>query len=880
MRTLLTLLVLHFFAQSVLAETSIYQEQIKSLLATKCSACHGALKQESDLRLDAGKLIHKGGGSGAVINPEEPTKSLLLTRIQSADPDLKMPPEGEGEPLSVQQINLLTNWIRSGAPYPLEEEVPPDPRQHWAYQIPQKVKFPQIENELGDIHPIDAFLLFKLQSRQLSAAPFARPSTLVRRIYLDLTGLPPTVEEQNAFLEDTSVEAWNKQIDRLLESPAYGERWGRHWMDVWRYSDWDGYKNELRGSQRHIWRWRDWIIESINADKPYDQMVTEMLAADELAPTDQKTLRATGFLARNYHKSNRDIWLDATVEHTAKAFLGMTIDCARCHDHKYDPIDQVEYYALRAVFEPHDVRTEQLPGEADLLKKGLVRAYDAKLDAPTYLYMAGNEKHPDKDNPLQPGLPDVFELPFNPQPIEMPSFAVYPSLREYVEQEQLEAAIAKIKAVKKQLADAPDSDNTGQYRQDLLASKAELKSLQARWSADRAKYGEQAESGKQHELARLAANAESQAKLERARHNLLIKQKALEKIKRSDKAAEKQQSAIEKSQMEVDKARKAQEVAEQQANNFDSTNYTPIGKTYPTKSTGRRLALARWITDRRNPLTARVAVNHIWMRHFGEPLVANVFDFGLRSPEPEHAELLDWLAVEFMQHDWSMKHLHRLILTSAVYRRASSVSDHTFDDNLKMDPDNQLFWRGNIRRLDAESIRDSILHVAGTLDRTQGGPDIDFEQGEEVLRRSLYFRHAYEKQMQMLVTFDAAAPNECYRRSQSIIPQQALALSNSSLVIEQSRRLAGRLSSSASDDDEFIQLAFEAILGRRNTDEELTACREFLKSQAKRLEQLSELKSIKSVAKVGVPAAKDPAQRARENFVHVLFNHNDFVTIR
>ncbi|QDU75817.1 Planctomycete cytochrome C [Bremerella volcania] len=880
MRLLLAAFVLQLFSLPVQADESFYEEQIKPLLAMKCFACHGALKQESDLRLDAGQLIHSGGATGPVIDLEKPTESLLLSRIQTADLDLRMPPDGEGEPLTPGQVDLLTTWIRGGAKFPKTEEIPPDPRQHWAYQVPRKVELPRVKNELGELHPVDAFLLANLQDHQLSAAPHTDRSTLVRRVYLDLIGLPPTADQQRAFLDDPSPDAWKKLVDELLDDPAYGERWGRHWMDVWRYSDWDGYKNELRGSQRHIWRWRDWIVESVNADKPYDRMIREMLAADEIAPTDQNVLRATGYLARNYHKSNRNIWLDATVEHTAKAFLGMTIDCARCHDHKFDPIGQSEYYAMRAVFEPHEVRTERLPGEADLVKQGLVRAYDAKPDEPTYVYIAGNEKHPDKEHPVEPGVPEVIELPYEPHPIDLPPLAVYPSLKEFIEQEQLESAAAKVKASEMKIAETTDPADKSVHQQDLVAATAEYESLKARWAADRAKYAEDADSVKLQQLAKRAAMAENTAKLERARHTVLLKEQSLSQAESSPQTDEKQKAAVEKSRKEVNEAMKKREEAERLVNSLDAIEYSSIGTAYPPKSTGRRSALASWITDRRNPLTARVAVNHIWMRHFGEPLVENVFDFGLRSPKPEHVDLLDWLAVEFMESDWSMKHLHRLILTSAAYRRASSVSGEEFMANRAQDPDNRLLWRSNIQRLDAESIRDSVLHVAGRLDRTLGGPDIDFDQGEKVYRRSLYFRHAYEKQMQMLVTFDAAAPNECYRRSQSVIPQQALALSNSSLVVEQSRRLAARLSGEVPEAEGFIRAAFESILCRDCTVEELAACQEFLVSQTERLSYSGELTPIASGAKAGVPAADDSAQRARENLVHVLFNHNDFVTVR
>jgi hypothetical protein len=296
------------------------------------------------------------------------------------------------------------------------------------------------------------------------------------------------------------------------------------------------------------------------------------------------------------------------------------------------------------------------------------------------------------------------------------------------------------------------------------------------------------------------------------------------------------------------------------------------------------LALARWIADEQNPLTARVAVNHIWMRHFGEPLVANVFDFGLRSPRPSHVDLLDWLAVELMEHDWSMKHLHRLILNSRVYQLASFADQSLIDANEQTDADNLLLWRSNVRRLDAEVIRDSLLAVAGSLDLTRGGADIDFTEGESVPRRSLYFRHAYEKQMTMLTLFDSAGPNECYRRSRSIIPQQALTLANSTLALDASRKLAATIWREVAEkpaaESRFVELAFKQMLARQPSDEEVTTCREFLIQQSATLAKPSELTELGGKAKANIAASADPLMRAHENLVHVLMNHNDFVTIR
>jgi hypothetical protein len=598
------------------------------------------------------------------------------------------------------------------------------PREAYAWRPFEPVKrpaVPKVEQVEWQCNPIDAFLAAEHKRQGLQPQPEAPKPILLRRVYLDLIGLPPTAEELHAFLDDHSPHAYEKVVDRLLASPRYGERWGRHWMDVWRYADWAGYGAEVRDSQPHIWHWRDWIIESLNADKGYDRMVQEMLAADELAPGDVNAVRATGFLVRNWYKFNRNVWMERTVEHTAKAFLGITLNCARCHDHFFDPFTQKEFYAFRAIFEPEEIRTERIPGIADVKQDGIPRIYDAKADAPTYLFHRGDERNPDKSKVISPAVPAALGGSFEIKPVALPG--------------------AK-----------------------------------------------------------------------------------------------------------------------------------------PAMSTGRRLALARWITDRNNPLAARVAMNHIWLRHFGTGIVPTEFDFGRNGKPPSHPALLDWLAAEFMAHGWSMKYMHRLIVTSRAYR----LDSHANPDSLARDRDNRYLWRMNTRRMEAEVVRDSLLYVAGQLDLTMGGPDIDQHHGLTSRRRSLYFRHAAEKQMEFLTLFDAASVTECYRRNVSIVPQQALALANSSLALEQSRLLARSLAQKVgtSDAANFVKAGFEQVLSRPPTAEETAACVQFLREQTALLANGQKLTASIGAPISRVPAAANPAQRARENLIHVLMNHNDFVTIR
>ena len=1097
-----------------------YATQIKPLLATKCFACHGALKQESGLRMDAALLIRKGGDSGVVVVAGKANESLLIEKVLATDIDQRMPPEGEGEALTAEQVVLLKQWIDQGAVAP-DESIPPDPRKHWAYQPPKRPDVPKPKSSAGAgsslRNDVDAFLAAEHEERGLTPAPPAAKEVLLRRLYLDLVGLPPARKELHAFLADESPQAYQRVVNRLLDSPQYGERWGRHWMDVWRYSDWAGFGNEIRYSQRHIWRWRDWIIESLNADKGYDRMILEMLAADELAPKDDDAIRATGFLARNWYKFDRNVWLDDVVEHTGKAFLGTTFKCARCHDHKYDPLSQKEYYRLRAIFEPYDVRTDRAPGELDVNKNGLARVYDAKLDAATYFFERGDPKRADKEHPVSPGVPAVLGGEFKMQPVTLPLQGYYPAMREFVARDMIAAAEASVKSAEAELVAAkeqleksrslalpnrassekdsalesqasvflnddfakaradvwkpirgqweyadgrllqkqivgafspmttvknhprdfsatldfkptggsvyrsvgfsfdwiedrdfqavylsaknggstvsafhrragtdtyppqavvPHAIKVGQrvklevlVRGDVLnlkvddqlklayrlpvdrqsgkfaiwtydasaeffhvrvselpadvklappsvgavaksktadpklsrktaeqavslaekkiaVGKAKVIAIKTRVDAERAKHkvGQVANLPNSETLMKEAAKAERHAALAAANEKLLAANHELDRAKdAADKSNDdKSKQVVAAAEKKVAAAQKTFDTAKEAAEQ-DSSSYSPLGPTYPQTSTGRRLALARWIADRRNPLTARVAVNHIWLRHFGRPLVESVDDFGLRSPRPPLADLLDYLAVELMEHNWSMKHVHQLIVTSRAYRMSSSVG-RIANPSHERDPDNKLFWKFNPRRMEAEMVRDAVLQMGGSLDLARGGPDIDYKQGLTIPRRSLYFRHARERQMEFLRMFDPANPRECYRRQESIRPQQAFAMVNSSLSLAQSRKLAGRLAEEErngepTDDDSFVVAAFETVLSRKPNEAELSECRRFLDLQAQQLADSAKLELLGNATNA-IPPSSDPVQRARENLVLVLLNHNDFVTVR
>lgn len=1088
------------------ADSVTWQDSIKPILQARCVACHGPLKQEGGLRLDTAALALKGGDSGAVIKSGEPVASQIIERVSAADPEERMPPEGD--PLKPEQIALLKEWIAAGATGPADEVVI-DPRQHWAFLPPKRPAIPESHDTSGlrrdaGRNPIDMFIDAEHERLGLQPLPAADKARLLRRVYLDLVGIPPSRAELHDFLSDDRSNAYERVVDRLLASPLHAQRWARHWMDIWRYSDWYGSRggNELRNSRRHIWRWRDWIIDSVAADKPYDRMIQEMLAADELVPGDEDAGRATGYLGRNYYVFNRHVWLHDTLEFTSTAFLGLTMKCCRCHDHKYDPLAQEEYFRLKAFFEPHNVRTDQLPGKPELitgnwpagappgatLKVGEDVVFDADLAAATYLLERGNEKSPRTDKPLSPGVPAILGRPeLQIAAVALPVGAYYPDLRPQLCLERLdlaqaavtqaEAALAKTRRAEEDLRRrieqfqvAGDSERPRPFLQEDFAQrqetwkvhsgewqyadgrlklnkpgafstiatqanhprnfKATLKyrtlpggnvgsigmffdlvelkdaqavythvnanssgvqafhrqngqetyppaaivqsplklseettleitareqelsiwlngelkltyvmplprrdgrfalwghealgeflsltiepltanpeelerelpglthevrlvqqrvenamlevtSLQTRIAAERAKYEQQAPNDG---LAKAASLAERQATVGKAQLDLLAAQRQMEVAQSVAKPEDaKSQEAVKAASAQVTALQMALATAQANAGKED-TAYQPLGPVYPTTSSGRRLALARWITSRENPLTARVAVNHIWRRHFGSALVPSVANFGLNGKPPTHPALLDWLAVELMESGWSQRQMHRLIVTSDAYRRASSEPPpgELTAHNTQIDRDNTFLWRANSKRMESEVVRDSLLALSGDLDCSPSGPELDPAIGDTSPRRSLYFRTTPDDQALMLELFDSAAPAECFERTESIVPQQALALANGPVAAVQSRRVARQLSPSREADADFVRAAFEQVLSRLPDEQELASCSRFLDSQAKRLADTSKLTSSVG-ANSSLPPAADPRLRARENLVHALFNHQDFVTIR
>jgi len=873
------------------SDVGTYERDIQPLLKARCYACHGVLKQEGGLRLDTGSAIRQGGDSGASIVAGDPARSLLWAKVTADEPEERMPPEGE--PLTAAQREHLRGWIADGAQSPASERPESEPDDHWSFQPPQRATLPRLSRPPRSGNAIDAFLDAELARHQLTPRPAAPKHVQLRRVYLDLIGLPPTRDELEEFLADHSPDAYERVVDRLLCDTRHGERWGRHWMDVWRYSDWYGRRSEkdVRNSASQIYRWRDWIVRSVNHARGYDRMVQEMLAADELFPEDYNAGVATGFLVRNYYSLNPNDWMRSTVEHTGKAFLGLTFNCAHCHDHKYDPIEQVDYFRMRAFFEPLFIRQDRVAGEPDpgqakdysyavsqgVQRWGAVRVYDRNLDASTWFYSGGDERNRRADRgSIPPGIPAILQSALlSIEPVTLPPLAWYPGLRTEIQGTMLADAQRAVSTAEESLRETSSDVHRKLAESRVAAAQAELADLQCRIAAERGKYLDSTSSDRQLQLVRDASRAERQAKLFRSESDVLVQQVAL--LDAESKPAEDAQRAkeIEKANQGLAMARAGLEsargaIADQK---LDET-YAPLSTQFPRESSGRRRALALWITRPEHPLTARVAVNHLWMRHFQTPLVASVYDFGRNGARPTHPELLDWLAVEFIESGWDMKRIHRQIVTSAAYRRVSSVGDA--HQALALDPENRLLWRMNSWRMESEVVRDSLLSVANRLDLTQGGVELENAEALTTNRRTLYYSCFPESggKSELGELFDAPDPLDCYRRASSIVPQQALALTNSELVhqtsvslVETWTRGRGQGPGTAGGDaiDRFIEDLFAQILCRAPSSEEQRICRETLERQRDLATE---------------PDSPAALTSARESLARILFNHNDFVTVR
>lgn len=724
---------------------------------------------------------------------------------------------GSGAPFLCLWLGVMMGFC---APVSAEKAFTKEDLAHWAFQPVASVTAPK-----GKAHPIDAFVAAKLAEKDLKLNAPADRRTWLRRAALDLTGLPPSPEEIEVFLKDESADAFGAAVDRLLASPAYGERWARHWLDLARYAESEGFKADE--TRPNVWRYRDYVIRSLNADKPYDRFVQEQIAGDELWPNDPDALVATGFNrhyadesnARNLMQRRQEILNDIT-DTVGAVFTGVTYACARCHDHKFDPILQSDYFRLQAFFANTAAADSIVLASAEKVaehqarlavweeKTAAIRAEMEELLAPKRAEIIADyvEKYPE---PIQAALAKraAERNPFECQMVAKAELYIKPESHQYIANNN--AAAAKLKGEQR--------ERWGELTKQLLAFK-DLHPGELPIGAGVRDLGDMAP--KTHLLAR--GNWDS-PKEEVAPGLLKIIDAAPAKVQ-------------------------------------------PLAKT-----TGRRAALAKLLTDPGNPLTARVMANRIWHYHFGRGIVGTPSDFGLKGERPTHPELLDWLANEFVKSGWSMKAMHRLIMTSETYRQSSAGRA----EGLAADPENKLLWRYPRHRLEGEVIRDSALKVAGLLNVKMGGPSVFPElpagmdsrggwhvskQAEERNRRSIYIFVRRNTRYPMFETFDMPDTHEsCARRNVTTSPLQALSMMNSKLALEWAEAFAERVRAKAGEGGAAqVETAFEMALGRLPTPAEKKIAAEFFAEHGK---VVAEEKAILS------------------DFCHMLLNSNEFVYV-
>jgi hypothetical protein len=780
-----------FVTQLTPEHTQFFEKRIRPLLIENCYECHsaGAKKLRGGLLLDSRGGVVKGGDTGPVVVPGSPEASLLIQAVKHIDPNLTMPPKKK---LSAEQIADLVEWIRMGAPDPRTENTVASvsaksaidwnkAREFWSFRPLAKPSLPAVKQKDWPANEIDHFLLARMEQAKLKPSEDAEKRVLVRRATFDLIGLPPTPEEIDAFLSDTAPKAFARVVDRLLGSPHYGERWGRHWLDVVRYADTAGDNSDFPIPQ--MYRYRNWVIAALNRDVPYDQFVRLQLAGDLLPnseyASEHERLIATGYIANARRFGSRvsdypqHLTIEDTIDNLGRAFLGLTVNCARCHDHKFDPIPTRDYYALYGIF--HSTRYPWPGIELEQTQRDLV--------------------------PLVPA-------------------------------EQIESAKKAHKEKQKEL-DA-----------EVARLQKEIKS----------------------------AEGEEKKKLEKT---LDQSKKAAEKHKRSPLPIEQAYAVAEAGKIEDCAIQQKGDPAKVGAVVRRGFLQVLNGAELPSEAkTSGRLQLADWIVSKDNPITARVMVNRIWHYHFGRGIVPTPNDFGRQGKPPTHPALLDWLASRFIESGWSIKSMHRLIMLSGAYQLESRLGAEA----QARDPANELLSAFPRRRLDAESIRDTLLALGGNLDRSPGGahpfppqPDWNFTQHNpfkatyDTSRRSVYLMTQRIQRHPYLGIFDGPDPAaSTATRQTSTTPLQALYLLNDPFVHEQSQRFASRLVAEASDDAARLERAYQLALGRSPDPAEIDRGREFLAS-------------VRSSCS-GAPAERVEAD-AWQAMARVILRLNEFVYI-
>jgi len=911
------------------AQIEYFEKHVRPLLATKCVECHGPELQEAGLRLDSrGGVLHGMEGTPAAV-PGDPSRSRLIAVVKY-DGDVQMPPDGK---LPDDQLAVLTNWVKLGLPWPAESAAPAttttkpttsaaenaawigsmDDRiararaEHWAFQPVVKPTPPEVSSAAWSQNPVDRFVFAKLSEAGLAPSPEADPRTLIRRLHFDLVGLPPTPAEIDAFTSDHEADAFSALVDKLLASPQYGERWARHWLDLARYADTKGYAFQQERRFPFAYTYRDYVIQAFNEDKPYDQFILEQLAADKLpSQPNNRHLAAMGFITCGRQYQGVHDTLDDQIDVVTRGLLGLTVSCARCHDHKFDPVPTADYYSLYGVFRSSTVPGElpalgeptpspeydafrqelaQLTAERDAFVNEQLTKLTDELRSHATDYLAkvvierlGNDLK-DADYLFDEGDPrptivrrwrdlltvakrrpdSVFGIWHRFDALKEAEFAdEAPKLAAAIvaEFQTGKAAAQHNRIIVDKIAEQPPQsmlDVAKCYGAALEQAEAEWKRLLDPKSR---KIGEPAPTALPDAAAEqlrqvlycddsptIVTFADARSIFDRkVRNDAEAKQKKIDQlVVTSAGAPPRAMSLVDldkpfdpKVFLRGDASRSGPAVPRQFLKLL-----TDDATRLPFADGSGRLGLAQAIASRDNPLTARVMVNRIWMLHFGRGLVDTPSDFGVRTPPPSHPELLDYLAAEFMDEGWSVKHIHRLIVTSQTYRQSSAPAERASANRTtaelmaraaSVDPENRLLWRMNRRRIEFEAMRDAMLAVAGRLDLQSFGRPVELWKSPYPARRTVYGYIDRQDLPGVFGVFDFANPDVTIdQRPRTTVPQQALFAMNSPFVQEQARHVAARSEIAAAADDTARTTAlFRTVFGRPPTDDEAARVARFI----------------------------------------------------
>jgi len=876
------------------AGLEFFEKHVRPLLVEHCYTCHSAEaeKVKGGLLLDTREGLLKGGENGPALLPGDPERSLLIKAVRYSDENLQMPPKGKK--LAPDQIAGLEAWVKMGAPDPRSGKVETrnparETRPHWAFQPVKEPAVPAVKNRKLVRAPVDNFLLARLEEKGLAFSPRGDKRTLIRRATFDLTGLPPTAAEVARFEADPSPNAFASLVDRLLASPRYGERWGRYWLDVARYADTKGYVFEEERRYPYSYTYRDWVIRAMNEDLPYDQFLLEQMAADLLPLGDDKrALAALGFLTlgRRFLNNQPDI-IDDRIDLVSRGTMGLTVSCARCHDHKFDPIPTKDYYSLYGVFascnEPNEkpllggdamprefseYQAEKKKREVELENYRQAREDDVRTkvrrQVGDYLLAIHDAAQFQDDNKegfirqrkLEPALFRHYRRA--EKDWSKPSDPIFgPWFRLAAVPETNFAAQAKaICATFATGADASNPPNAAVLA--IFSPEAPPETLK-----DAAGRLNKLFASVDQEWRESQTNATPPARLPDASretlravlygsvspilalnadelHRLMdtpVQQKLRALRRKIDETDATHPGAPPRAMALVDNGKPTEPVVFKRGNPNNPGDKVPRQFLEILSGPGRkpfargsgRLEMAQSIASKDNPLTARVFVNRVWLHHFGAPLVSTPSDFGLRSDPPTHPDLLDYLAARFMADGWSVKKLHRMIMLSAAYQQAS-------DDNpkaAKADPGNQLIWHMNRRRLDFEALRDTLLAVSGKLDLTMGGRAVEISNEQSSPRRTVYGFVERQNLPGLFRTFDFASPDSTSpQRFNTTVPQQALFLMNSPFVVQQAREWLARPEvKAASTDEQKLRELYQIAFQRAPGEDEVKAALRFIASQ-------------------------------------------------